>query len=153
MAGDAVYSAVQDFLTVEANIESLRNGDTGQLPTFRWDNDDDFTKPDPLNGEWIAVSMTGMLYGQESIGASRQADNRWDDGGKFWFSVFVASGSGAKRSLQIAYGLARIFRGLMLLSDSLEFGDAVISQGGPADPEDGNWHERPVGISWRQMDA
>lgn len=150
MAADAVYSAVKTFLGTDANIESLRNSESGNLPAFRWENED-FTKPAPP-AEFVSVAITGMLFGQESIGASRQADNRWDETGKFWFSVFVPAGTGLGRALQLGQGIAGLFRGLQLLGDSLEFGDARIGQGAPSE-EEGNWYELPVVIEWRQSEA
>lgn len=150
MAADAVYSAVKAFLGDAGNIASLINSETNALPPIRWENEPFTLSDDPA--EFIAVAMTGTVFGQESIGASRQADNRWDQAGKLWFSVFVPAGSGAVRALQLAQGIANLFRGLQLLGDSLEFMDARIGQGAPS-VEEGNWYELPVVVDWRQMEA
>lgn len=155
MAADAVYDAIKTFLETPANVVSLADPTTGVVPTFRFENSAGFVTPTDVNGAptpWIGVAMSGVLYGQQSLGMSRQADNRWDEEGSLWLPVFVASGTGSSRARQLAKQLADIFRGLTLLADSLEFGDAYINEGKRSE-EDGNWFEIPLGIEWRRMGA
>lgn len=147
MANDAVYSAIKAFL--QANGAAITDPDTGDVPHIRFENEayePADTKP------WIAMALSSVTYGQQSIGASRQQDNRWDEEGTLWLSAMVQQGSGAERGRQLAKQLANLFRGLRLLSDALEFLNAYNTQGGPAH-EDGNWYEIPVAIEWRWMDA
>lgn len=151
MAADAVYDTVKTYLQTAANVAVLADAVTGVVPPFRFENEN-FDKPNPP-APWVSMAMTGVLYGQESLGASRQSDNRWDESGHLWLPVFVEAGTGSSRARQIAKLLADIFRGLnTLLSGSLEFRDAFIGEGGPA-AEEGNWYELPVVIEWRRVDA
>ncbi len=139
MATDAVYDAVKAYLTAQWTVTPIR-----------WENEL-FEKPEPPS-HWIAVALTGVLYGQQSIGASLQAANRWDETGSLWISVFAPIGVGASYARALAKQLADIFRGTTLLSGSLEFMDAVIGTNGPA-PEEGNWFEILCSIEWRRMEA
>ena len=150
MAADAVYDAIKDHLSTAANVAALADATTGLVPLFRFENEA-FEKPEPP-APWIAVALTGVLYGQQSIGASTQADNRWDETGHLWLPVFVPVGTGASRARQLAKLLANIFRGLLLLDDTLEFMDAFIGEGQPA-PEEGNWFQLDVAIEWRRVEA
>lgn len=153
MAADAVYDAIKSFLQTPANVSGLANATTGVSPPFRFENEN-FEKPDATNAnaEWISVALTGVLYGQRSIGASLQADNRWDEKGHLWLPVFVPVGSGGSRARQIAKLLADIFRGRTMLSGSLEFLDTFIGEGVPS-TEEGNWYELPVAIEYRRVEA
>lgn len=148
MAADAVYDAIKSYLQTAANVSGLANATTGVVPPFRFENEN-FEKPDT---EWISVALTGVLYGQQSIGASLQADNRWDERGHLWLPVMVPVGSGGSRARQIAKLLADIFRGRTMLSGSLEFLDTFIGEGSPS-AEEGNWFELPVAIEWRRVEA
>lgn len=148
MASDAVYSAVKTYL--EANGASLADPVSHVVPQIEFENED-LTRTVP-DAPWVAMSMTGGYYGQESMGAVRQADNRWDEKGDLWFAVLVKSGSGAIRARQIAKQLCDLFRGQQLLNDSLEFLDSFISSGGPSQ-RDGGWYEIPVQIKWHRVEA
>lgn len=150
MATDAVYDAIKAFLETPANVAVLADPTTSVVPPFRFENED-FQAPDPP-APWIAMALTGVMYGQQSIGASLQADNRWDEQGTLWLPVFVVSGSGGSRARQLAKLLADLFRGRTLLSGSLEFMDSFIGGGGPAD-EDGNYFELSLAIEWRRIEA
>jgi uncharacterized protein DUF4128 len=150
MAADAVYDAIKAHLETAANVAVLADAATGVVPPFRFENEA-FTKPDAA--PWIAVAMTGVLYGQQSIGAHTQAGNRWDETGHVWLSVFVPTGTGGSRARQMAKMLADIFRGLnTLLSGNLEFMDSFIGEGEPAEDE-GNWYMLPLAIEWRRVEA
>jgi hypothetical protein len=149
VAADLVYDAIQAYLQTAANVAVLADAG-GNVPQFRFENEE-FIKPDPPS-PWIAVAITGVLYGQQSLGASVQADNRWDEQGHLWLPVFVPIGTGGSRARQLAKQLADIFRGLTLLSGSLEFRDAFIGDGGPS-VETGNWYELICAIEWRRIDA
>ncbi len=150
MADDAVYDAIKVHLEDPAIAESLADPDTNVVPPIRFENDP-FKKPNPPT-PWIAVALTGVLYGQEFIGASQQSDNRWDENGHLWMLVFVPAGSGSSQARKLAKALANIFRGLTLLSGNLEFMDAFIGEGEPA-PEEGNWYKLTVVIEWRRVEA
>lgn len=150
MAADAVYDAIKAHLTTAANVAVLADPTTGIVPPFRFGNES-FQKPDPP-APWIAMTLTGVLYGQQSIGAGVQADNRWDEDGHLWLPVFVEVGTGESRSRQLAKMLANIFRGLTLLNGHLEFMDAFVGEGESA-LEEGNWYKLEVVVEWRRMDA
>ncbi len=150
MATDAVYGAIKAHLETAANVAVLADPITGVVPPFRFENEQ-FTKPDPV-APWIDVALTGVLYGQQSIGAHTQADNRWDETGRLWMPVFVPVNTGGTRARQIAKLLADIFRGLTLLNGDLEFMDAFIGDSGPA-PEEGNWFQLNLVIDWRRVEA
>ncbi|MCB1499713.1 MAG: hypothetical protein KDK07_07960 [Bauldia sp.] len=150
MADDAVYDAIKAFLSTPSNVAGLADPDTAEVPPIRFENEA-FTKPNPP-APWISVALTGVLYGQQSIGESVQADNRWDERGHLWLPVFVAAGAGASQPRRLAKKLADLFRGLTLLSGDLEFMDAFIGEGGPAE-EEGNWYELPLAIEWRRVEA
>jgi len=149
MAADAVYDAIKAHLSTAGNVAVLADATTGIVPPFRFENET-FDKPD--GAPWIALSLSGVVYGQESIGAATQATNRWDETGNLWLSVYTPVGSGASRARQIAKLLADIFRGLTLINGDLEFLDTFIGSGGPAD-EEGNWFELPVVIEWRRVES
>lgn len=150
MAADAVYDAIKAYLQTPATVAGLADSVTGLVPPFRFENEN-FTKPDPP-APWIAVALTGVLYGQESLGATLQADNRWDESGHLWMPIFVEKGTGSSRSRQLAKMLADLFRGLTLINGSLEFRDAFIGEGGLA-VEEGNWFKLPLVIEWRRVEA
>lgn len=150
MAADAVHDAIVAYLSTPANVASLADVVTNVVPPFRFENDN-FQMPNPP-APWIAMSLAGVHYGQQSIGAATQATNRWDETGALWLVVLVASGSGASRVRQLTKLIADIFRGLTLINGSLEFMDAVIGEGGPSQ-ETGNWFEIPVIIDWRRIEA
>lgn len=150
MADDAVYDAIKTYLSTAGNVAVLADPVTSVVPPIRFENES-FPKPNPP-APWIGMALTGVLYGQESIGASDQADNRWDEAGHLWLPVFVPTGSGASRARQIAKQLSNLFRGLTLLDGRLEFMDAFIGEGEPA-AEEGNWYILPLSVEWRFIDA
>lgn len=154
MAADAVYDAIKTYLSTPANVAGLADPTTLAVPSFRFENESFTTPTDALGNPipWISVALTGVIYGQQSIGAPTQATNRWDETGDLWLSVFVVVDTGGSRARQIAKLLADMFRGLTLLSGSLEFMDTFIGQGSP-NPEEGNWYEQPCAIKWRRMEA
>ncbi len=104
---------------------------------------------------WLKFEMHGTVYGQQSIGANAQADNRWDDAGLLWFYLVVPRGSGALSYSAIrgaAKELADLFRGKTMLNGTLEFGDAKIDPGAWND-EAGASFVVPISIEWRHWDA
>ena len=149
MAADAVYDAIKAFLEDQANVSGLADPVTGEVPPIRFENET-FTPPEKK--AWISMSLSGVLYGQASIGAPTQADNRWDEGGTLWLPVFVPVGSGSSRPRQLAKQIADLFRGRTMLSGNLEFLDAFIGEGGQAQ-EEGNWFELPLGIEFGRVEA
>lgn len=101
---------------------------------------------------WLSVEIAGTVYGQASIGAETQADNRFDEDGTLWGHVFVKTGSGMSACRAAAKAFADLFRGQRLLADSVEFLDAEIGMGEPGD-DNGNWFRISVAVGWRQIDA
>lgn len=122
------------------------------LAPLVYENDTD----GPPSGDvsaWVLVVLNSDLYGQQSIGAGvDQAGNRWDESGTLWFHVFTPRGTKSREARRIAKGLANMFRGQLLMSDALEFGDASL---GASDPgvEKGNYYLMSVSIDWHVRDA
>lgn len=137
MASGAVYAGIKTYLQSNWTTTPLR-----------FENETYVLDGNPF----VAVEMTGTLYGQQSIGASHQADNRWDEEGVLWLHVNVPMGTGGFNARTYAKQLADRFRGLLLLNDSLEFRDAFIGRGQPGH-EDGAYYRVSVYINWRRMDA
>lgn len=150
MSKGTTYGAIKAHLQDPDVVAVLADAETGNPPPFRFSNEP-FTKPEPP-APWIAVDLTRVLYGQESIGASEQKDNRWDANGDLSIRVLVASGTGADRAWELAEAIADIFRGLTLFGGDLEFGFAFTDEGGPSE-EEGNWYELPIIIKWRHVEA
>lgn len=144
MASGAVYSAIEDYL--KANWTTTR---------IAFENKSEFEDGTPIpppDGYWLEVEMTGTVYGQQSIGAGVQAQNRWDEEGILFLNVYAPSGVGSQAARTYAKSLADLFRGTTLLSGSLEFMDAYIGKGQPGERE-GNWYLVPIDIDWRRIDA
>lgn len=142
MASGAVFNAIRTFLDGTGG-----NGAWTTSP-IRWENE-----PFELAGtEFLDVEMTGTSYGQKSIGAQTQAANRWDEEGVLWLHVMTPVNSGGSTARTHAKSLADLFRGKLLLSDSLEFRDAFIGRGQPGH-EDGMYYRISVYINWRRMEA
>lgn len=138
MASGTVYQAVRTYLTGAWSSTGLA-----------WENED-FDTADL--GAWVAVEMTGTSYAQQTLGAGSAAANRWDEDGLLWLHVMVKVGSGALDARNFAKALADLFRGTLLLGDSLEFGDASIGMGEAGD-DDGRWWRVSVSIAWRRTAA
>lgn len=137
MASGEVYTAINQYLT--SNWTTTR---------IRWENE-----PFELNGSaFVDVEMTGTSYAQQSIGASDQSGNRWDEEGVLWVHVVVPVNTGGATVRTYAKSIADLFRGLLLMNDSLEFRDAFIGRGQPGH-EDGNYFRVTVYIEWRRMEA
>jgi hypothetical protein len=151
MAADAVYTAIKAFLSNAANVAVLADPTTHVVPPFRYENET-FTLPNNPLAPWVDMALSSVLYGQQSIGAETQADNRWDETGHLWLSVFVEAGTGSERVRELAKLLADMFRGLTLLNKNLEFMDSFIGEGQP-NAEDGNWFKLPLIIEWRRIEA
>jgi hypothetical protein len=144
MASGAVFDAIRLFL----DGGPLTPG-TGAWTAshIRWENE-----PYDPTAEFVDVEMTGTAYGQQSIGASRQKDNRWDEEGVLWLHVLVPVNTGGSLARTHAKSLADLFRGLTLLNGSLEFRDAFIGRG-QTGFEDGAFYRVSVYVNWRRMDA
>ena len=140
MASDLVYDAIR------AHIEG--NWTLTPLDRFFWENE-----PQPPDGpSMIVVELQGTLYAQVGFGHDEQAENRWDETGVLLVHCMVPEGTGAQFSRQIARTMANLFRGTRLMSQSLEFQDAVIGMGGGLDGAEGNWWGVTVSIDWRRME-
>lgn len=137
MASGAVYDAIKAYLKVNWTTTPIRF----ENETFV-----------PDGTAFVAEEITGKLYAQESIGAITQAANRWDEEGTLWLHVLVPMGTGGSTARAYAKQLADLFRGLVLLSNSLEFREAFIGRGQPGH-EDGAYYRVSVYINWRRMDA
>lgn len=109
-----------------------------------------FTTDAPVGQPWVLVEMQGTLYGQASIGADVQADNRWDEEGVLLIHAFVPAGTGARLARQIARAAANLFRGVTLDSGSIEFLDATMGLG-EAD-EEGNFFRLTTSVDWRRCE-
>lgn len=137
MASGPVFDAVKAFLTT--NWTTTR---------IRFEND-----PFELDNEaFVDVEMTGTAYGQQSIGAGRQQDNRWDEEGVLWLHVLVKMGDGGSTVRHYAQQLANLFKGLTLINGNLEFRDAFIGRGQPGF-ESGAYYRVSVYQKYRWMDA
>lgn len=139
MADDIIYNAIKTYVT--ANWTSC---------PIAWENED-FVRPEPL-APWILFEITGTYYQQESIGDSPQFANRWDEAGVMFFHVFVPKGTGSALARQYAKAVANLFRGTLLISDSLEFMTASIGEGNISD-EMAVYYRISVSIEWRRVDA
>lgn len=139
MASDVVYEAVRAFLTAGWTAAPIA-----------WENEH-FDKPNPP-APWLAVELSGTVYAQQSIGAGPQEENRWDEDGVLWLHVFVPAGTGSSTARGYAKALADIFRGALLIDETLEFMDASIGMGEAGD-NNGNWWRVSVSIDWRRMEA
>lgn len=146
MASGAVSAAIEDFLianwtTTPLLFENMNTAEDGAaLP-----------QPDPA--PFVELSFTGRTYGQQSLGASLQKDNRWDEDGLMFFDVLVPRGKGSRDARTYAKALCDLFRGLRLLNDSLEFLDASIGEGSNSDRYAGNYFIIPVDVAWRRIEA
>jgi hypothetical protein len=105
---------------------------------------------------FVKVELHGTFYGQTSIGADDQEDNRWDHAGMLWLYLVVPRGSGTSGYSQAggaAKALADLFRGKRLLTNqNLEFGDAKIDSDA-WNNDGGGSHVLPISIEWRHWDA
>lgn len=144
MASHTVYDAVRSYFDENWTTTAARHENDGKAPL-----------PTDENGgalPYVLMEMSGTLYAQMSIGASDQADNRWDEEGLLWFHVYVPAGTGSSLARQYAKQIADLFRGTTLLADSLEFLDAQLGMGEPGD-EAGTYWRLSVSIEWRRMEA
>lgn len=137
MASGAVFDAIKTYISSSWTTTPVR-----------FENE----PLDPLPDNFVEVEMTGTFYGQESVGASHQKDNRWDEEGVLWLRVLVPINTGGSTVRTYAKSLADLFRGLLLLNDSLEFRDAFIGKGQPGH-ENGTKYAVTVYINWRRMEA
>lgn len=142
MASDTVYDAIRAHLAARwaATPVAFEN--------------EAFVRPvvDGTPQPFVVLEITGTAYGQQSIGARTQAENRWDEEGQLWLHVFVATGSGGSTVRRYAKQLADLFRGTTLLADTLEFGDASIGMGEPGD-EEGAYFRVSVSLDWRRIET
>jgi hypothetical protein len=145
MASGAVSAAIEDFLRANWTTSSLHfeNKDAAE---------DGSQIPPATPAPFVELSFTGRVYGQVSLGASLQKDNRWDEEGFVFLDVLVPRGEGSRDARTYAKSLVDLFRGLRLLSDSLEFLDASIGEGEKG-KYDGNYFMIPIDIAWRRIDA
>lgn len=149
---DPVFDAIQGYL----GYTDISNGSwvSGEwdpaLAVLLYENEGD----GPPAGEvssWVQIVLDTHLYGQESIGAGTQAENRWDEDGTLWFHVFTPKGTGSREPRRLGKALANLFRGTVL-AGGLEFGDADMGAGDPG-KENGNYYLLSVSIDWRVTDA
>ena len=148
MASGDIYSAIQAHMLDSWTDTPILVENENTLPNG--------VSAPPTAGSvscWVSVELAGTQYSQQSIGASSQSDNRWDEEGFLILTLFVPNGSGSIVGRNYAKQLADIFRGIRLLNDqSLEFLDASIGRGSPSDVE-GNWFQIPIYIQWRRWES
>jgi hypothetical protein len=144
MASGRVYQAIKTLLDAEWTLTPIayENTDT--------DKDGAALPPSPQR-IFVEVELTGTSYEMQSMGENPIAQNRWDEEGILYLNVNVPKGKGALAGRTIAKQLVDIFRGRQLLSDALQFGDAGIGQGQPAQLA-GNWWMIPAWVCWRMVD-
>jgi hypothetical protein len=145
MASGQVYQAIRDHLD-----------DAGLTPPIAYENEDEDASGNALPPNppkiYIRVDMTGTAYAMQSIGADPVEENRWDEEGILFLSVEVPKGEGALEGRTLAKQLLDLFRGQLLLSDTLEFGDGGIGEGHPS-PIHGAWWRIPAWVRWTLVDA
>ena len=146
MASGQVSAAIEDFLVAHWIATPLLLENKGAT-------ENGLSMPPDTAIYFVEVGFTGKFYGQVSLGASRQADNRWDETGILFLSVFAPIGDGSRIARTHAKNLADLFRGLLLLGDNLEFTDASIGEGGKSDKYDGAYYMIPVDVDWRRVEA
>lgn len=146
MASGAVSAAIEDYLSANWTTTPI-------LFENKSAAEDGTTLPPDVATAFIQLSFTGQSYGQASLGASVQANNRWDESGVLFLDVLVPINSGSRTARTYAKSLCDLFRGLTLLSGSLEFRDATIGEGSKSDKYSGNYFTIPVDIHWRRIDA
>ncbi|MCP1852797.1 MULTISPECIES: phage tail terminator-like protein [unclassified Bradyrhizobium] len=154
LPNDEVYDAIRALLGY-VDIE------TGEKVDGQWDfavaplvyeNEGD-SAPSGEISPWVLVMLVSTFYGQESIGGGEGAgDNRWDEEGTLWFHVFTPRNTGAGQARRIAKGLVRMFRGLTLLEDRLEFLAADLASGDPG-AENANYYLMSASIAWGLTEA
>lgn len=135
---DPVYDAIKTFLT-----------DNWSATPIQWPNEEYYA--DGLS-PFVKVELHSDMYGQQSIGANVQADNRWDREGTLWVYLAVPRNSDFSQASGAAIALADLFRGQTLLSGDLEFLDATIGVNHFGD-EEGSWFLIPVSVEWRHINA
>lgn len=153
MASEIVFDAIR------AHIEAEWSATTA----VKWENEgfwrrtvadpdvwEQFTTEAPTDAPWVLIELQGTLYAQVSIGESDQADNRWDEEGVLYVHVCVPKGTGSRAARVAALASANLFRGVTLVSGSLEFMDASIGVGESV--EEGNFYRLTVTIDWRRME-
>jgi hypothetical protein len=150
MASGAVSAAIEDYLKANwtTTLLSLENDSKA--------TDGSVLPPVNSAGEsiaFVAASFTGRTYQQVSLGASQQKDNRWDEEGILFLDVLVPNNTGSRDARTFAKSLCDLFRGLTLLSGSLEFRAASIGEGVKSDKYTGNYFSIPVDIDWRRVEA
>lgn len=146
MASGAVSAAIEDFLI--ANWTSTR-----LLLENKQKAEDGTNMPPDTAASFVQVSFTGKVYDQASLGASIQANNRWDETGILLLDVLTPIDSGSREARTYAKSLCDLFRGLTLLSGGLEFLQASIGEGTKSDRYSGNYFVIPVDIHWRWVEA
>lgn len=146
---DPVFDAIQTFLGTQS--ASTGAWDFTVAPLV-YENEGDGPPTGDVSN-WVQVTLESDLYGQQSIGGGQgQGGNRWDEEGSLWFHIFVPRGTQSREARRIAKGLANLFRGRLLLNDSLEFLDAHMAAGDPGE-ENANYYLMSVNIDWRYSDA
>jgi hypothetical protein len=146
MASGTVAAAIEDFLQAHWTTTPLLFENQNAAM-------DGSALPPQTPGPFVALNFSGRNYGQVSIGASVQADNRWDETGVVMLDVLVPAGTGSRAARTYAKQLADLFRGLTLLGDTLEFLDASLGSGAASDRFNGNYYVIPVDIEFRRIEA
>ena len=137
MAIGSTYAAIRAFFEANwANACPVVFDNEGALP--------------PADGHWIMFDVVGDSIVQQTIGTGRSENERHDEDGKLLLYVMAPQGVGTARARELAEMLVNLFRGVLLLNDSIEFQDASVGYGAGRNDE-GNWFRFPIEIYWRRM--
>lgn len=139
--------SVEVFDAVQAHVDPIHGGSWTRTP-IAWPNE---TPSRADNEPWIAIDFTAAFYAQQTIGAGEVGENRWDEEGVLWGHVFVQLNSGARECFSIGKAFADLFRGALLMNGQLEFLEANLGAGEPAD-DDGIWYRMSVSIEYRAFE-
>jgi hypothetical protein len=154
LPNDEVFDAIREYLgytNLETGVAVQGQWDFSVAPLI-YENEGD-SAPGGEISAWVLVMLVSSFYGQETIGGGDGAgDNRWDEEGTLWFHVFTPRNTGAVAARRIAKGLVRMFRGLTLLEDRLEFLAADMAAGDPG-AENGNYYLMSASIAWGLREA
>ena len=139
MASDVAFSAIRTYLT--ANWAGC---------PLAWENET-FTPPALVEApgtpaSWAAVTITGTIYDQASIGTGSSSGERWVEEGAIIIDCFVQAGTGSLVARQNATALANLLRGQILTSTvrmhNMSIGD------GAAGLDNGDWWGLTLRVDW-----
>jgi len=139
MASDIAFSAIRAYLA--ANWSGC---------PLSWENET-FTPPSLVEApgapaNWAAVTITGTIYDQASIGTGASPGERWIEEGAIMIDCFVQSGTGSLVARQTATALANLLRG-QILTGAIRMQNMSIGDGA-AGLDNGDWWGLTLRIDW-----